>query len=79
MRIYQGNSLDYRVTGSTYSRIIFRAVYDTSIYIQNINKTLKRIGKIQFASELTILLYLICKFLNFTGVFTNVKIEIIKV
>ena len=46
------------------------------VHLKDINKTLKGIGKIQFVSESTILL--ICKLLNFTGVFTKKKIEIIK-
>ena len=40
------------VTRSTYSRIIFRA------YLKDLYKTLKGTGKIQFVSELTVLLNL---------------------
>ena len=43
----------YHVTGSIYSRIIFPAIYILRKY-----KTLKGIGKIQYVSELTILLNL---------------------
>ena len=50
----------YHVTRSTYSRIIFQAMYISRIYIyrKDICKNLKGIGKIQFISELKILLNL---------------------
>ena len=40
----------YHITGTTYSRIIFRATYISRMYMY----TLKGIGKIDFTSELTI-------------------------
>ena len=66
----QGNFFVYHVTGSTDSRFIFRA------YLKDIYRILKGIGKIQFVPDLTTLL--ICKFLNFTGVFTKKEIKVFK-
>ena len=50
--ICQGIFFVYHVTGSTYKRIILQ------VYLEDIYKTLKGIGKIQFVSELTTLLNL---------------------
>ena len=51
--ICHGNLFVNGGTGSTYSRILFRAMYIKDIY-----RTLKGIGKIKFVSELKILLNL---------------------
>ena len=48
------NFLVYHVTGSTYSKIIFRAMYILRMH----TKLLKEIGKMQFVSALRILLNL---------------------
>ena len=47
-RYYQGNFFADHVTGFSHFGIIFRAMYVKDLY-----KTLKRIGKIQFVLELT--------------------------
>ena len=50
--ISQRNFFVYHVTGSTYSSIIFLAMY---IYLKDTYKTMKRIREVQFVSELRIL------------------------
>ena len=44
----------YHLTGSTYPRIVFWTIYISSVY----TKFLEGIGKIQFVSDLTVLLTL---------------------
>ena len=51
---------------------LLQGYFSSYVYLSDIHKTLKGIGKIQFVSELTILLNL-----NFTEVLTK-KIEMIK-
>ena len=53
--ICQGNCFVYHGTGSTYSRIILGAIHISMIYTKVYTK---EIGKIQFVTELTILLNL---------------------
>ena len=53
-----------QVTGSAYCGIVFQTMY---IHLKDMYITLKKIGKILFASVLRILL--ICKFRNFTVAF----------
>ena len=62
----------YNLNGSSYSRTIFLAMCISRIC----TKIWNVLEKLKFASELTILL--ICKFLNFKGIFTKKIIEMIK-
>ena len=55
---------------------LFQFFIPSYVYLKDIYKTVKGLGKIQFVSELTILLN--PQILNFTGVFTKKKTEIIK-
>ena len=53
-----GNYFAYQVIGCTYSRIIFRAMrisFELCVYLNDISKTLKGIGKTQFVIEFIIL------------------------
>ena len=61
------------ITNKNLLRILTRFIVGKYVYLKCMYITLKRIGKILFVSALRILL--ICKFLNFTAIFTKQRLN----